>query len=455
MARILVVDDDANMQDSLRRVLVREGHDVEEAATVDAAATRLAAGGIDLLVTDIRLGDASGLDLIALARRQSSALRIVAVTGFGSVNVAVDAMRLGADDFLEKPFRRETVLRRIARALEPAQLAGEVARLQRENESLRDELEVPAADHGLVGSSTGLQRVKELIARVAASDASVLIRGESGTGKELVAREIHRLSPRADRPFVAFNCSALAEGVIESELFGHERGAFTGAERRRIGRFELADGGTLLLDEVGDLALSVQVKLLRVLQQRAFERVGGNETIRVNVRVMAATNRDLEAAMRESRFRDDLYYRLNVVAIEVPPLRERTEDIPALIAFFLARYGERIDGGRVTMAADAVSALQAYPWPGNVRQLENVVHRGVVLCHDNVIRVADVLLELGEPGAARSADLDLRGVLARVERDLIARALSEHHGNLTAAGKSLGIERNLLRYKLRKYGLRP
>jgi DNA-binding NtrC family response regulator len=406
-------------------------------------------------VTEIRLGDASGLDLIALARRQSSALRIVAVTGFGSVNVAVDAMRLGADDFLEKPFRSETVLRRIARALEPVQLAGEILRLRGENESLRDEVEVSTAEEGLVGSSPAMQRVNELIARVAPSDASVLIRGESGTGKELVARKIHRSSPRADQPFVAFDCNAFAEGVIESELFGHEKGAFTGAERRRIGRFELADGGTLLLDEVGDLALSVQVKLLRVLQQRAFERVGGNQTIRVNVRVIAATNRDLETAMRESRFRDDLYYRLNVVAIDMPPLRERPEDIPALVDLFLARYGDRGDGARVTIASNAVSALQAYPWPGNVRQLENVIHRGVVLCYDNVIRVEDIVLELGDPASTRSADLDLRGVLAGVERDLISRAIREHHGNLTAAGRSLGIERNLLRYKLRKFGLWP
>jgi len=310
-------------------------------------------------------------------------------------------------------------------------------------------------DEGLVGSSRALQRVRELIARVAPSDASVLIRGESGTGKELVAREIHRASLRADGPFVAFDCNALAEGVIESELFGHEKGAFTGAERRRIGRFELADGGTLLLDEVGDLALGVQVKLLRVLQQRAFERVGGNHTIRVSVRVIAATNRDLETAMRESRFRDDLYYRLNVVSIEVPPLRERPEDIPVLAEFLLARYGDRGNGGRVRIAPDALSALQAYPWPGNVRQLENVIHRGVVLCDDNVIRAEDIVLDPDGRTSAPPTDLDLRRVLASVERDLISRAILEHHGNLTAAGRSLGIDRNLLRYKLRKYGLRP
>jgi DNA-binding NtrC family response regulator len=454
VARILVVDDDASMRDSLRRVLVREGHEVEPAVSVEAAVELLAAGGIDLLLTDIRLGDASGLDLIAQARRKSTALRIVAMTGFGSVNVAVDAMRVGADDFLEKPFRMETILRRISRALEPAQLAGEVARLQRENDSLRDELEVSAGSESLLGSSAGLQRVRDLIGRVAPSDANVLIRGESGTGKELVALEIHRRSRRAGRPFVAFDCNAFAEGVVESELFGHERGAFTGADRRRTGRFELADTGTLLLDEVGELAPPLQVKLLRVLQQRAFERVGGNETLRVDVRVIAATNRDLEAAMHESKFREDLYYRLNVVAIEIPPLRERLEDIPELVGLFLGRYGQRPDGTMVTVTPEAMAALQAYPWPGNVRQLENVVQRGAVLCHNDVIRVEDVTLELREPGMSPSGELDLRNVLATVERDLIGRALREHHGNLTAAGRALGIERNLLRYKLRKYGLR-
>lgn len=453
MARILVVDDDPRLRDSLRRALVRLHHDVVEAGSCEEALDYLRTP-VDLLVTDIRMGPRSGLELIAQARRESSAVRIVAMTGFGSIKVAVDAMRLGADDFIEKPFRLDAVSARLSRVLNAARLEGEVARLQRENECLRDELEAGADGAGIVGDSPAMQHVKALIARVAASDASVLINGESGTGKELAARELHRLSGRASRPFVACDCNTLAEGLIESELFGHEKGAFTGADRRRIGRFELADTGTIFLDEIGELAPAVQVKLLRVLQERAFVRVGGTETVRVDVRVIAATNRELEAETRQARFRSDLFYRLNVVSIRMPSLRERPEDIPLLAELFVGRYGRRPDGSQVRLAHETVLALKAYPWPGNVRQLENVIHRGCVLCQDDVMAPEDVALELraGPPDAPSG---DLRGTLAALERDLIARAIRDHHGNLAAAGRALGIERNLLYYKLRKYGFRP
>ncbi len=452
MARILVVDDDPRLRDSLRRALVRLEHEVVEAGSLEEALERLATP-VDLLVTDIRLGTGSGLDLIAQARRDSLAVRIVAMTGFGSIGVAVDAMRLGADDFIEKPFRLDAVSARLTKVLTAVRLEGEVARLQRENECLRDELETGVEGAGLVGGSAPMQQVKALIARVAASDASVLIQGESGTGKELAARELHRLSARASRPFVACDCNSLAEGVIESELFGHEKGAFTSADRRRIGRFELADTGTIFLDEIGELAPAVQVKLLRVLQERAFVRVGGGDTIRVDVRVVAATNRDLDAAIQQGRFRSALFYRLNVVTIVMPPLRERPEDIPLLAELFLSRYGRRASGTQVQLAPGTIAALQAYPWPGNVRQLENVIHRGCVLCQDDLMVPEDVALEL-HPGTAPAVNGDLRGTLAAVERDLIARAIRDHHGNLAAAGRALGIERNLLYYKLRKYGFR-
>jgi two-component system response regulator HydG len=453
MARVLVVDDEDSVRDSLGRALVRHGHSIEESTGVRGAMEKLGEGPVDLLLTDIRLKDGSGLDLVTLARRAHPGLRIVVMTAFGSVNVAVDAMRLGADDFLEKPFRMEAVLNRVERTLETARLTRQVERLERENEILRDEIGPPAGDTGLVGGSQAMERVRDLIARVATSDASVLVRGETGTGKELVARAIHRLGPRAGRPLVALDCSAFAEGVLESELFGHEKGAFTGADRRRVGRFELADTGTIFLDEIGDVAPTIQVKLLRVLQERAFERVGGAGTVSIDVRVIAATNSDLESAIREKRFREDLYYRLNVVTIHVPPLRERREDIPALVRLFLARYGTRPDGGLTEITPEALAALQAFPWPGNVRQLENVVHRGTVLCLDGMIRPEDVALELTEaPGPAPTNDL--RATLNAVEQELLARAIREHHGNLTAAGRSLGIERNLLRYKLRKHGLR-
>jgi two-component system, NtrC family, response regulator HydG len=454
VARILVVDDEAGLRDSLRRALSRQGHSVDEASAVDEALRKLDATAFDLLLTDIRLKDRSGLEIVTFARQKRPDTRIVVMTAFGSVNVAVDAMRVGADDFLEKPFRMDAVMNRLDRALESVRLARQVERLERENEILRDAIETLPVDARLVGASAGMSRVRDLIDRVAVAEASVLIRGETGTGKEMVARAIHRLSRRAGRPFVACDCSAFAEGVLESELFGHEKGAFTGADRRRLGRFELADTGTLFLDEIGDLATAIQVKLLRVLQERTFARVGGTETVAVDVRILAATNQDLEAAMRGKTFREDLYYRLNVVTIHVPPLRERRDDIPALVDLFVARYGRRSEGGVVQVAPEALTALQAYSWPGNVRQLENVVHRATVLCRDEIIRFEDVSLELGERGGASPLTTDLRATLNAVEQGLLERAVREHHGNLTAAGRALGIERNLLRYKLRKHGLR-
>jgi DNA-binding NtrC family response regulator len=456
VARILIVDDEPSLRDSLQRTLEREGHETVLASDLRSARRTLSEGGFDLLLTDIRLGDGSGLDLVAEARAAGPKLRIVAITAFGSVETAVEAMRRGADDFLEKPFRPDVLRGRLERVLEPARLAVRVARLERENQVLREELETDGPDEPLVGSSAALARVRELIDRVAPSDASVLVRGETGTGKELVARRLHSASPRREGRFVAFNCGAVAEGLAESELFGHEKGAFTGADRRRLGRFELADGGTLFLDEVGELALPLQVKLLRALQERRFERVGGMATVQVDVRIVAATHRDLDAWVREGRFREDLYYRLNVVRIDVPALREHPDDIPALAELFLARYGTRAGGERVQLAPEALAALQAHPWPGNVRQLENALHRACILCRGDVVTVEDLDLAGSSPAAtaAEAPSGDLRAILARVERELIERALREHGGNLTAAGRALGIERNLLRYKLRKHGLR-
>jgi DNA-binding NtrC family response regulator len=450
MAHILIVDDEASLRDSLRRTIEREGHDAEVAADLRSARRLLAERSFDLLLTDIRLGEGSGLDLITEARAGHARLRIIAITAFGSVELAVEAMRRGADDFLEKPFPPDALRNRLERALEPIRLAGQVARLERQNELLREELESETTPDPLVGASAALARVRDLIARVAPSAASVLIGGETGTGKELVARRLHEASGRARGPFVAFSGGAVPEGLAESELFGHEKGAFTGADKRRLGRFELADGGTLFLDEVGELALPLQVKLLRALQERRFERVGGMATVQVDVRLVAATHRDLEREIREGRFREDLYYRLNVVRIDVPPLRERREDIPALAELFLARYGAR----RLSLAPDAVAALQAQPWPGNVRQLENVLHRACILCQGDTLTADDLDLGAAPSAPAEGLSGDLRAILAGVERQLIERAMREHGGNLTAAGRALGVERNLLRYKLRKHGLR-
>ncbi len=453
MARILIVDDEASLRDSLTRTLERDGHETVAAGDLRSGRRELGSGAFDLLISDIRLGDGSGLDLIGEARRANPGLRIVALTAYGSVEVAVEAMRRGADDFLEKPFRPDVLRSRLQRALEAARLAGRVARLEQENQLLREELSGEGGEMPLVGSSPALTRLRELIGRVAPSDASVLIEGETGTGKELVARLLHAGSPRAGRAFIAFNCGAVPDGLAESELFGHERGAFTGADRRRLGRFELADSGTLFLDEVAELALPLQVKLLRALQERRFERVGGMATVQVDVRVVAATHRDLPQWIREGRFREDLYYRLNVVRLEVPPLRARPEDVPSLAELFLARYGTRPDGSRVGITAEAMALLQAQPWPGNVRQLENALHRACILCRGEALVPEDLDLAGAAPEATPLTG-DLRAVLARVERELIERALREHAGNLTAAGRALGVERNLLRYKLRKHGLR-
>jgi DNA-binding NtrC family response regulator len=455
VARILIVDDEPSVRDSLGRTVEREGHEVALAPDLRTGRRLLAEGAFDLLLTDIRLGDGSGLDLVASARQASPALRIVAMTAFGSVELAVEAMRRGADDFIEKPFQPDLLRRRLERVLEPVRLAGRVARLERENQVLREEAEEAAPDDALVGASPAMALVRERIERVAPTTASVLVRGETGTGKELVARTLHRRSPRAAGPFVAFNGGAVAEGLAESELFGHEKGAFTGADRRRVGRFELADGGTLFLDEVGELAPALQVKLLRVLQERRFERVGGTATVEVDVRVVAATHRDLEQWVRDGRFREDLYYRLNVVTIEVPPLRDRPEDVPVLAELFLARYGNRPGAPRPTLSADARAALQSQPWPGNVRELENALHRACILARGDALTVEDLDLRDAAAGASpEAATVDLRAILARVERELLERAVREHGGNLSAAGRALGVERNLLRYKLRKHGLR-
>jgi len=453
LARILIVDDEASLRDSLTRTLERDGHETVAAGDLSSGRRELGAGGFDLLISDIRLGDGSGLDLIAEARRANPALRIVALTAYGSVELAVEAMRRGSDDFLEKPFQPDVLRSRLQRALEAARLAGRVARLEQENQLLREELSGEGGEMPLVGRSLALTKLRELIGRVAPSDASVLIEGETGTGKELVARLLHAGSLRAGRAFVAFNCGAVPDGLAESELFGHERGAFTGADRRRLGRFELADNGTLFLDEVAELALPLQVKLLRALQERRFERVGGMATVQVDVRIVAATHRDLPQWIREGRFREDLYYRLNVVRLEVPPLRARPEDVPSLVELFLARYGTRPDGSRVGITAEALALLQAQPWPGNVRQLENALHRACILGRGEALVPEDLDLAGAAPEAAPLTG-DLRAVLARVERELIERALREHGGNLTAAGRALGVERNLLRYKLRKHGLR-
>jgi len=443
---VLVVDDEPVQRQVLAGFLRKRGYQVTEVSGADAALGIVARETVDLVLSDIRMPGRSGAELLQEVRSLNPEVPVILMTAYGTIASAVDAMKRGAADYLTKPIDLDELEILVARTLERRAL-------ESENRELRRVLE---GRYRLEGLETANARMAEAIntaARAAASRATILIRGESGTGKELLARTIHYASPRRQKPFVAVNVAALPETLVESELFGHERGAFTGADRERRGRFELADGGTLLLDEIGDLPRATQVKLLRVLQDRTFERLGGTCTITVDVRVIAATNRDLEAAVREGAFREDLYYRLNVVTVVVPPLRERREDIPLLVEKFVARFaaetGRTIEG----VSREALDQLVRYAYPGNVRELENIVQRAVVLARGPRITTADLPLHVGAPaGEARDATTFVERVAA-FERRLILEALDRAQGVRTRAARELGMSERHLRYKLKKYGL--
>jgi two-component system NtrC family response regulator len=391
----------------------------------------------------------TGLELLETLRRLNPEIAVIVMTAFGTVASAADAMKRGAADYLTQRIDLDELEVTVARVLERRAL-------ESENRALRAALE---SRHGLRGLHTANPRMAEAIntaARAAASRATILIRGESGTGKEVLARAVHLASPRARGPFVTVNVAALPETLIESELFGHERGAFTGADREHRGRFELADGGTLLLDEIGDLPRGAQVKLLRVLQEQAFERLGGSRTLRLDVRVLAATNRDLEVLVGRGEFREDLFYRLNVVQIDLPPLRERREDIPMLVDEFLLRFANEHPSGARQMSREAMDLLMKYEYPGNVRELENLVHRAVVLSRGTLITTADLPPRLGGMGTERAEDTESGSFVDRVaafERRLILDALEHAEGVQTRAARQLGMSERHLRYKLKKYGL--
>jgi len=444
--RILVVDDEPAQRELVSGFLRKRGFEVDEAAGGQAALARFTQEPFDLVLTDQRMPDLSGLDLLQRLRAVTPEAAVIVMTAYGTIETAVGAIKAGATDYLSKPINLDELLHRIEQVRERQRLLGE-------NRELRAALEERHRVEGIIGDSGRMQEVLSLVRRVAPSDATVLIRGESGTGKELIARAIHHASPRAAGPLVAVNCAALPEGLLESELFGHEKGAFTGAAASRKGRFELADGGSIFLDEIGDLPLHLQVKLLRVLQERQFERVGGTRTIPVNVRVLAATHRNLEALVREGRFRDDLYYRINVVTLLLPPLRERREDLPPLIEHFLTRFagknGKTIRG----LTREARDALLRYDYPGNVRELENLIERAVVLTRDEVIGKSDLPLTLDEQTAESDAPAGLVAAVEGLERRMIRDALSRAGGVQTRAAELLGISERVLRYKLSKYGL--
>jgi two-component system response regulator HydG len=442
-ATLLVADDDPGLRESLGRTLTRAGYKVVLASDGRAALERLRGGGLDLVLTDLKMPGLTGIEVLRATKAIAPDLDVILLTAFGTVEEAVIAMKEGAYDFMTKPFRGEQLLKIVAKALERRDLIEQNRVLQRQLEDLRGKGQV-------IGGSPAFRRMMTLVDQVADSSATVLIQGESGTGKELVARAIHERSPRRSGPFVAVNCAALPETLLESELFGYEKGAFTGAGARKEGRFELADGGTLFLDEVADLSIVTQPKILRVLQEGEFERVGGTKTIRVDVRIVTATNQDLGQMVREKRFREDLYYRLNVITTNVPPLRERREDIRVLAQHFLRVYAAKNNRKLDGLSDEAVRRLEAYAWPGNVRELENVIERGVVLARGSIMELTDLPEEIVGATPLPEGVLSVRigTSLAEVERRLLEETLRATKGNRTLTAKLLGIDPKTVYRKL-------
>ena len=454
MARILVVDDQDMMRDSLAGNLKRDQHEVVAAGDGAAALARLGTTRFDLLITDLRMPKVDGMELLQEAKRLRPEMPVVMMTAHGNVPNAVQAMRQGAYDYIQKPFDGEEIKALVERALEHS-------RLVRENQALRCMTEL-SAPRPLIGNGPAMQDVRRKIELVARSSATVLIRGESGTGKEVVARAIHQSSDRRERPMLAVNCAALSENLLESELFGHEKGAFTGADRMRRGRFELADGGTLLLDEISEIAPSLQAKLLRVLQESTFERVGSSVSQQVDVRVVATTNRNLERAVADGKFREDLFYRLNVVPIDLPPLRRRGEDVPELCRHFLHQIAKRDRSPFRHVEPEATRLLQRYDWPGNVRELQNIVERACVLeAEPGVVRAATIGPWLGgvngngtagRAPAGSSAVEELAGKpLADIEKKVILSTLQQFKGHRAKTAVALGIGIRTLGMKLKRW----
>jgi two-component system NtrC family response regulator len=444
--RILVVDDEPAQRELVAGFLRKQGFEVVLAGDGKEALARFKQDAFTLVLTDQRMPGVSGLELLAALRAVTPEVAVIVMTAYGTIETAVAAIKAGAADYLTKPLNLDELLHRI-------RAVGERQRLLSENRELRLALAERHRVEGIVGESGRMQQVLSLVHRVAGSDATVLIQGESGTGKELIAKAIHYASRRAAGPLVTVNCAALPESLLEAELFGHEKGAFTGATIGRQGRFEVAHGGTLFLDEIGDVPLHLQVKLLRVLQEREFERVGSSRPIPVDIRLIAATHRDLSALVKAGAFRDDLYYRINVVTIVVPPLRERREDLPALIDHFVRKSAEANRKPIMGVTREARDLLLRYDYPGNVREVENLIERAVVLTRDEVIGRADLPLTLQDPAAEPTEAPGLTAAVEALERRMIREALARANGVQTRAAEALGLSERVLRYKLRKYGL--
>lgn len=448
MRKVLIADDETNMRWVLERALTKAGYDVETAEDGQLALERAAAERPDLVLLDFKMPKLDGLKVLKALKERFPELLVVMMTAHGSTAAAVEAMKAGAHDYLLKPFDIEELLITVDKAIK-------VESLREQVDYLKGEIQKDGWQ--LIGKSNGMLAVKQLVERVALTPATVLLQGESGTGKEMVAHAIHTLSPRVKAPFIRVNCAALTETLLESELFGHEKGAFTGAHARKTGRFELADTGTLFLDEISELSFNVQAKLLRVLQERTFERVGGEKTIKVDVRIIAATNRNLLEEVEDGLFRADLYYRLNVFPIAIPPLRERREDIPGLVDHFLKKLSNY--GQIKTLSSTVLTQLMGYDWPGNVRELENAIERMVIVSQGKEIGAEGLAIFNSSTRAEKEPVpflLPPEGIsLEEIEKSFLRQAMEQTKGNQTQAAKRLGLSRHALLYRLEKYGIDP
>lgn len=467
MSIILIIDDDAQLRHSFEKLLTQEGHTVQTAPTGEAGITIVKEALPDLVITDVRLPGLSGLETFRIIRDIDPQLPVIVMTAFGTTETAIEATKLGAFDYVLKPFEVPDILTLIEQALE----AGRFMRSKVEMDAVPE----TTSGEAIVGRSKAMQEIYKAIGRVSSTDATVLIRGESGTGKELVARAIYQHSLRSDKPFVVINCVAIPETLLESELFGYEKGAFTGAIRRRVGKIQQAHRGTVFLDEIGDMPLSLQAKILRLLQEKSIERLGGRETIPVDVRIIAATNRDLETALAEGRFREDLYYRLKVVTLWLPALRDRMDDIPLLVDYFLPRFCEKMATENPGVSKEAKAFLSTHSWPGNVRELANAVQKALIFSRGGPITLEDITPALGTEHVSVGTDKTLEKVIRqwvretlasdtaknrfnslvdRFSRILIAEALNLTSGNRTRAAELLGMSRPTLLSRIEKYGLR-
>jgi len=446
--RVLIVDDEEQMRDLLTKVLDKNGYQVSAAGDGEQALAILEKEPVDLVVTDVRMPGVSGLEALKAIKELNPEIVVIIMTAFGSIDQAVQAVKEGAYDYINKPFKIDEMLLTIEKALEERRLRHEVS-------TLRRELRTRYHFENIIGKSRAMQEVFGLIEHVAGSRSTVMIYGKSGTGKELVAKAIHYNSQRVAKPFVAVNCAAIPSELLESELFGHEKGAFTGAIATKVGKFELATGGSLFLDEVGSMRLDLQAKILRALQEREIERVGGTRTIKTDVRVIAATNRDLKKAVEESAFREDLYYRLNVVPITLPDLKDRQEDIPLLANHFMQKFAQESNPAIREISKEAMAILLSYPWPGNVRELENVIERAVTLGRGSSIQPSDLPSHLAGGAGPVEKALVQEATLEDLERDYIRAVLRRTKGHQIRAAAILGIDRRTLYRKIRRYNIRP